>query len=96
MFEPPLATEKGAKSPLLFKVKFLAHGGTAIDPAATRVTYLKDPLVDLTPRLRKYLRPTGIEMPDAEIPPGQHVIMVELADSSGHRGISILTLVVDK
>jgi hypothetical protein len=96
VLEQRSATDKGLKSPLVFKVKFMAYGGTTIDPAATRVTYLKNPLVDLTPRLKKYIQPTGIEMPDAEIPPGQHVIIVELSDSNHHKGTSVLTLVVDR
>ena len=96
VLDPRSATEKSLKSPLAFRVKFMAYGGTTIDPAATRVTYLKNPLVDLTPRLKKYIQPTGIDMPDAEIPPGQHAIMVELSDTNHHKGTSVLTLVVDR
>ena len=88
--------EKALTSPLTFKVKFVSYGGTKVDPVATRVTYLKNPLVDLTPRLKRYIQATGIDMPNAEIPPGEHPIMVELTDSNGHTGASVLTLVVDK
>ena len=98
---PPLALleqkrEKAPTSPLTFKVKFVSYGGTKIDPAATRVTYLKNPLVDLTPRLQRYIQATGIDMPNAEIPPGEHPIMVELTDSNGHAAASVLTLVVGR
>lgn len=89
------ALEKGLKSPISFRVKFVAYGGRKVDPDATRITYLKTPLVDLTPRLRKYMQASGIDMPNAEIPPGEHALLVELADSSGHVGASLLTIVVE-
>jgi hypothetical protein len=98
---PPLARlepqpAKAPTSPITFKVTFVSYGRTKIDPAATRVTYLKNPLIDLTPRLKRYIQATGIDMPNAEIPPGEHPIMVELTDSNGHTAVSVLTLVVGR
>lgn len=81
-------------SPLQFGIKFVPHGGTTIDPASTRVLYLKEPIVDLTPRVKKYMTASGIDMPVAEAPSGQHVMVIELTDSRGHVGLSTVTLTV--
>lgn len=42
------------------------------------MTYLKSPSVDLTPRLKPFVKPDGIDMPDAELPVGDHVIRVDV------------------
>jgi hypothetical protein len=70
-------------SPLHLKLIFHAFGGAAIDPDAVSVTYLRGPDIDLTQRIRRFIRPTGIDIPDAEVPPGEHAIRVDLKDSEG-------------
>ena len=87
---------KDTRSPTPFTVKFTAYGGTTIDAAATKVFYLKNPLVELTPRLAKYIKPSGIEMPEAEVPPGEHAILIELVASNGHTGSSVVTFRVGR
>ena len=94
--ESAQVSAKDLKSPIDFKIKFVPHGELTIDPALTRVTYLKDPLIDLTPRLTRYIKASGIDMPDAELPPGKHLIRIELTDSNHHTGSSVLTLVVGR
>ena len=73
-------------SPLNLKLKFESFGGTKIDEDSVRVIYLKNPSVDLTPRLKKHLKSNGIEMDVAEAPPGEHHLKVEVKDSDGHLG----------
>src|SRR3984957_1266486 len=68
-------------SPLHFKLRFLAFGGSAVDINTLTVTYLRGPNIDLTERIRPFVRPTGIDIPDAEVPPGEHAIRVDLKDS---------------
>ena len=64
--EPSMA----GKSPVHFKVKFVPHNGASIDVSSLRVLYLKDPVVDLTSRVKPFLvKDQGIDMPVAEIPP---------------------------
>ena len=53
------------RSPLRFRLRFETRG-SRIDLASLKVTYLKNPLVDLTNRVREYAGPSGIDMPDAE------------------------------
>ncbi len=70
-------------SPMRFQVKFQTFGGSSIDLDALKVTYLKSPIVDLTPRIKPYAQVTGIDMPDAQLPPGEHLVRVDVKDSEG-------------
>ena len=93
---PALKPGEVVTSPMAFRIKFTAHGGATIDPASVKVTYCKVPAVDLTPRLAKYISAAGIDMPDAEIPPGRHLILVEVKDSHGASGGRYVTLIVGR
>src|SRR5436190_13361412 len=70
-------------SPMRFQVRFQTFGGSSIDLEALKVTYLKTPVVDLTPRIRPFALPTGIDMPDALLPPGDHLLRIDIKDSDG-------------
>jgi hypothetical protein len=70
-------------SPLRFKLRFRAFGGSTIDLGSVAVIYLRGSNVDLTPRIKPFVQPTGIDIPDAEVPVGEHAIRVELKDSEG-------------
>ena len=75
--------ESGVKSPIRFQVKFQPLGGSTIDTEGVKVIYLKQPNVDLTPRVRSFVQPTGIDMPDAQLPPGDHLVRIDVKDSEG-------------
>lgn len=75
--------ESAAKSPIRFHVKFQPLGGSTIDPDGVKVIYLKQPNVDLTPRVKPFTQPTGIDMPDAQLPPGDHLVRIDVKDSEG-------------
>ena len=83
-------------SPLNLKLKFQSFGGTKIDADSIKVIYLKNPAVDLTPRLKRHLNSGGIEMDVAEAPPGEHHLKVEVKDSDGHLGTADVVLKVTK
>ena len=70
-------------SPMHFQVRFQTFGGSSIDLGALKVTYLKTPVVDLTARIRPFALPTGIDMPDALLPPGDHLLRIDIKDSDG-------------
>lgn len=73
-------------SPLHFKLKFQAFGGARIDPESVVVTYLKTPAIDLTQRLAPFISADGIDVPDAEVPPGKHRFWIQLKDKDGRPG----------
>lgn len=81
--------------PMHLHLKFQAFGGAKIDTDSIKVTYIKDPTVDLTPRLKEFVQPTGIDMPDVQLPPGDHLIRIDLKDTDGRLGIMSFVLKVE-
>jgi hypothetical protein len=76
--------ESSAKpSPIHFLVKFQPLGGSTIDLDGLKVIYLKQPNIDLTPRVKPFAQPGGIDMPDALLPPGDHLVRIDVKDSEG-------------
>ena len=84
------------RSPLHLKVRFRSYGGAIIDLDTIRITYLKRPFIDLTPRLKSHIGPQGIELTTAEAPPGNHRIRIVVQDSKGRSGEADFTLKVAK
>ncbi len=79
-------------SPTHFLLKFTAHGGAKIDAATVQMTYLRTPDVDLTPRIKPFVTVNGIDIPNAIVPPGSHMLRVDLKDSDGRAGTLNFTL----
>jgi hypothetical protein len=71
-------------SPLDFKLRFSAFGGAAIDPGSVVITYVKQPNIDITPRIKAFITASGIDIAQAEVPPGEHKFWVELKDTYGN------------
>jgi hypothetical protein len=86
------SSEASVQSPLTLKIKFTAHNNAKVDPATLKASYLRAMPVDLTERLRKHTNANGIDMPDAEVPSGTHLIRVEVKDNLGRNSISIIKL----
>ena len=55
-------------------MKFEPYGGAKIDPDSVKMTYLRTPNVDLTSRVRSFVLPSGIDMPEVELPVGEHMV----------------------
>ena len=89
-----VGTADPAKSPMRLQLKFESFGGARIDTDSLKVTYIKSPSVDLTPRMKPFVKPDGIDMPDAELPAGDHVIRVDVKDSEGRTATTSFTLKV--
>lgn len=77
-----------SKSPVRLRFKFEAFGGAAVNLNSLRLMYLKNPLIDLTDRIKPYVKADGIDMPQAEFPVGEHQMRLELSDSDGRTAIS--------
>ena len=74
------------------KVLFESRGGVRIDPASVKVEYLKEPLVDLTERVRAGIRVDAIEISAASLPVGDHAFRVSVSDVDGRRGTVYFSL----
>jgi hypothetical protein len=81
-------------SPMHLQLKFQAFGGAQIDPNAVQITYLKSPEVDLTSRVKPFVQASGIDVPAAGLPPGDHVFRVDVKDTDGRTGTTSFTLKV--
>jgi hypothetical protein len=84
------------QSPFAFRVKFEPHGGTQINLDTLTVVYKRIPAIDLTARIKPYVRPDGIDMPSAEVPAGDHRIMIFVKDTAGHEGQADIRFDVEK
>jgi len=82
------------RSPMHLQLKFQAFGGAQIDPSAVQVTYLKSPEVDLTGRVKPFVQASGIDIPAAALPTGDHVLRVDVKDTDGRSGTTSFTLKV--
>ncbi len=86
------APSTDVRSPIHLQLKFEAYGDARINSNSVKVTYLRTPNVDLTPRVKQYVQPGGIDMPDAELPPGEYMVRVDLKDSDGRPASTSFTL----
>jgi hypothetical protein len=81
-------------SPMHFKVRFEAFGGAKIDSDSVKVSYLRTPIVDLSPRVKSFLQASGIDMPDVELPAGDHMVRIDVKDTDGRTGSTSFVLKV--
>mgnify|MGYP003577425241 CR=1 FL=1 len=54
--------DRGVPSPLSLRVKFQIRNHIEIDQASIKLTYLKAKPIDLTDRIKAYIKPDGIEI----------------------------------
>ena len=81
-----ISPNEAAHSPLRLLLKFESFGGARIDIESVKVLYLRTPNVDLTARVKPFIQADGIDMPDAELPPGEYLVRVDVKDSEGRPG----------
>jgi hypothetical protein len=87
-----ISPNEAAHSPLRLQLKFESFGGARIDIESVKVLYLRTPNVDLTARVRPFIQADGIDMPEAELPPGEYLVRVDVKDSDGRPGSVSFTL----
>jgi hypothetical protein len=90
----PTPGAKNIKSPLPLHVNFVGRNNVPIDTASVKLTYMRTPAVDLTPRVKPHVTKDGIDMPQADVPPGNHLIRIDLKDAEGRAASTTITLVV--
>ena len=89
-----VADNEPIHSPMHLQLKFESYGGARIDPDSVKVTYLRTPNVDLTGRLKAFILPAGIDIPDVQLPVGDHMVRVDIKDSDGRIGTTSFVLKV--
>jgi hypothetical protein len=82
-----------SSSPLIhFEIRFSAVHGSRIDPAQVRISYLKQPAIDLTPRVAAFIRSDGIDVPSAQVARGTHKLQIDIVDGEGRKSSKQVTL----
>jgi hypothetical protein len=81
-----------AHSPMRLQIKFESFGGARIDPDSIKIIYLRTPNVDLTSRIKSFVQTTGIDIPDVQLPVGDHMLRVDIKDSDGRVGTTSFVL----
>jgi hypothetical protein len=88
----PKPDDSSLRSPFRLQLKFEGRGGAQIDPDSLKLTYAKNPAVDLTPRVKAYVQAAGVDVAEAQVPPGVHTIRVEIKDKDGRTGSTTFTI----
>jgi hypothetical protein len=83
-----LAPEEGGTylSPIGIEITFEPEPGSTVDLDTLKVTVVSKTAIgefeaDITEDIAKYASEEGISAPDAEIPAGDHVVTIQVADS---------------
>lgn len=83
-------------SPLQLKLLFRAYGGAEIEPDSVVITYLKEPAIDITQRIKPFITREGIDIAQAELPPGLHQFWIKLMDNNGLPGVAEVSFQIGK
>jgi hypothetical protein len=89
-----VASGEQVHSPMHLQLKFEPFGGAKIDTDSVKITYLRTPNVDLTARVKPFIQPNGIDIPDVELPAGEHMVRVDIKDTDGRIGSTSFILKV--
>lgn len=89
----------GQKVPVLSKpvhisLKFEPVSQARIDMASLKVVYLKLFGIDITDRLKPYVSGEAIDVPEADIPSGDHSIRVDIKDTTGRQSSQVFRFTV--
>jgi hypothetical protein len=80
------------RAPFNLRVKFESFGGARIDTDSVVITYQKIPAIDLTQRVKTFIDASGVNVTGVQVPPGEHHIRVDVADSGGRKGWAEFTI----
>jgi len=85
-----------ATPPVEVEIKF-SQKGSPVDPESLKVSVVKFLDIDITDRVRAHASTSGIYVPGAQIPTGQHTVRISIADKDGLRSVKDVTFeVLDK
>ncbi len=75
-----------ASGPIEIQINFVPKTGP-VDLSSLKVTVVKFLSIDITDRLRDYVSPSGIQVKEAKIPAGKHIVRISVADAQGARSV---------
>jgi hypothetical protein len=75
-------------------VVFEPLSNAKVDMGTLKVVYLKLFGIDITDRLKPYVNGQAIDVPEADIPVGDHSIRVDIKDSNGRQSSQVFRFIV--
>ncbi len=75
-----------ASGPIEIQINFVPKTGP-VDVSSLKITVVKFLSIDITDRLREYVSASGIQVKEAKIPAGKHIVRISVADAQGARSI---------
>lgn len=78
--------------PFWLRVEFAGRGGEQVNAASVQVVLLRGGNIDITQRLRGFVSASGIDIPDALVPAGTHVLRVEVSDARGRQSTTVVEI----
>jgi hypothetical protein len=96
---PKIIVEKptqnaGVHTPFPIKIRFVPSSGHKIDLDALEIDVVKIIRISLVARLKPYVSPNGIDVPEAQVPSGTYNIHIAVKDDHGHRSETTQTWTV--
>lgn len=84
--EIPHGPRKGVQtsSPFKLEIHFIPGDSASINPDSINIRYWSNPRVNLTSRLKPFLKGNIISIAEARAPRGQHAIEIKVKDSKGY------------
>ena len=85
--------DKHFDGPFDFHVNFLSHSpGQSVDMESLKVKYLEIWDVDITEKIRPYIRGNSIVIPQMNLPKGNHKIEIKIRDYQKNQSIQTLQI----
>ncbi len=75
-----------ASGPIEIQINFVPKTGP-VDVSSLKVTVVKFLSIDITDRLREFVSASGIQVKEAKIPAGKHIVRISVADAQGVRSV---------
>ncbi|MEI9894409.1 MAG: hypothetical protein WDN28_11140 [Chthoniobacter sp.] len=79
----------GVSAPFPVKIRFVPSAGAKINLDSLKVDVLKLIPISLLSRVKPYLSPAGINVPEAKIPSGSYNVRIAVADDQGREGSTV-------
>ena len=90
-------TGETVSPPVVIDIRFEPRDDAGVDINSLKVLYVKLIKVDITERVAPYAKADGIKVSQAQLPPGNHTLILSIADESGKTSSQIIHLkIVDK
>lgn len=80
--------------PVPIDIRFEPRDDVKVDVSTLKIVYVKFFKIDITDRVAPYVNPDGIKVPQADLPAGDHTLILSIADESGRTSSQLIRLII--